>query len=351
MSPTPSSSLTRRQALKLTGAALGAAALASCEKAPASSTAASSAPGAAPSATPANPNEEYVWISANAHLPLFVAYDHPALFQVGKELGVKVTIAGPDTVDIPQMIAVIEQTTARRPSGMMVVGWADAALRPSIDRAIDSGIPVVCVDADVPSSKRAAFIGTDWRDIGMVQGREMLKALNGKKGEVALIGLIDQFIDQKAFEGFRSVVEPAGLTVLEPQDDKGNPAESTRVATNILLAHPNLVGIAGFDSESGPGIGRAIKELGKTGKIIATTVEAEDQVLRYIKEGVITCGIRQKRQLFTYQGVKALHDIVHTKLQFTPDDKRAGIMPIPVNYSTGLIPVTKENVDLFLNAG
>src|SRR5262245_51937325 len=70
-----------------------------------------------------SPEEEYVWLSANAHLPLFVAHDHPALFQVGRELGVRVTIAGPDTIDIPSLIAAIEQTTARRPTGMIVVGW------------------------------------------------------------------------------------------------------------------------------------------------------------------------------------------------------------------------------------
>ena len=106
-----------------------------------------------------------------AGLPLFVAHDHPALFQAGRELGVRVTIAGPDTVDIPGLVAAVEQTAARRPTGMMVVGWDPSALIPAIDRAVESGIAVVCVDADVPGSKRQAFIGTDWRDLGVRQGR------------------------------------------------------------------------------------------------------------------------------------------------------------------------------------
>lgn len=344
-------SIDRREALKLTGALVGTATLASllgCEKKSDPTVAATpSSPSPAPTA---NPEEEYVWISASAHLPLFTAYDHPALFQIGRELGVKVTIAGPDNVDIPQLVATIEQVAARRPAGMMVVGWADSALAPAINRAVDQGIAVVCVDADVPSSRRAAFIGTNWRDIGIIQGQEMLKALNGRKGKVGMIGLIDQFIDQQAFEGFRSVLVPAGLTVLEPLHDTGTPTEAARVATGLLLSHPDLVGIAGFDSESGPGIGQAIKELGKAGKVIATTVEAEAQVLRYIKDGIITAGIKQKRELFTYQGVKALYDMVHSKLKFTADDRRAGIVPIPVNYSTGVIPITRDNVDFFLGA-
>jgi hypothetical protein len=35
----------------------------------------------------ATSDEEYVWLSANANLPLFVAHDHPALRLVGEELG------------------------------------------------------------------------------------------------------------------------------------------------------------------------------------------------------------------------------------------------------------------------
>lgn len=297
---------------------------------------------------PAAGDEEYVWLSANANLPLFAGRDHPALFKAGEELGVKVTIAGPNTVDIPGLVAAIEQTTARRPAGMMVVGWDSHALIPAINKAVESGVPVVCVDADVPASKRLAFIGTDWYELGIRQGEAMVKALQGRRGAVALLGLIDQSIDQQAFSGFRGVAEKAGLTVLDPQHDRGSQAEATRVAAAILQAHPSLVGMAGFDSESGPGMGLALRESGRAGRIVATCVETGGQHLRLLKEGVLTACIGQKRELFTLYGVKALHDLVHATLRMTADDRRAGVTPIPVNYNTGTFTVTRENVDLFL---
>jgi ABC-type sugar transport system substrate-binding protein len=293
-------------------------------------------------------DEEYVWLSANANLPLFTAHDHPALRLVGQELGVKVQVAGPNSIDIPSLVAAIEQTAARKPAGMMVVGWDPSALVPPINKAVESGIPVVCVDADVPASKRLAFIGTDWYDLGVRQGEAMVKALAGRRGKVALLGLIEQAIDQQAFAGFRSVAEKAGVVAMEPQQDKGNQAEATRVAAAIIQANPDLVGMAGFDSESGPGMGQAIKEAGRAGKIVATCVDAEEQHLRLVKEGVLTAAIGQKRELFTYMGVKALFELRHSKLRFTSDDKAAGVTPIPVNYNTGTYTVTRENVDLFL---
>lgn len=295
--------------------------------------------------------EEYVWLSANANLSLFAGRDHPALYKVGAELGVRVTIAGPNTVDIPGLVAAIEQTTARRPSGMMVVGWDSNALIPAINKAVEAGVPVVCVDADVPASKRLAFIGTDWYELGVRQGEAMAKALQGKRGEVAMLGLTEQSIDQQAFSGFRSVTEKAGLTVLEPQQDRGNQAEAARVASAILQARPALVGMAGFDSESGPGMGLALRESGRAGKVVATCVETAEQHLRLLKEGVLVACIGQKRELFTYYGVKALHDYVHATLKLTADDRRAGVSVIPVSYNTGTYTVTRENVDLFLGKG
>jgi hypothetical protein len=77
-------------------------------------------------------------------------------------------------------------------------------------------------------------------------------------------------------------------------------------------------------------------------------VEAEEQHLRLLKEGVLTACIGQKRELFTYYGVRALHDYVHTTLQLSQDDRQAGMAPIPVNYNTGTYTVTRANVDLFL---
>jgi ABC-type sugar transport system substrate-binding protein len=335
-------SLTRRRILAA-GGGFFLAGLVGCEKPPGA--ASSSATG---SGSRSYGDEEYVWLSANANLPLFTKRDHPALRVAGEELGVKVTIAGPNTIDIPALVGALEQTAARKPAGIMVVGWDPSALVGPINAIIDSGIPVICIDADVPASNRITFIGTDWYDLGVRQAKGMLQALGGRKGEVALLGLIEQSIDQDAFEGFRSIAEPAGLTVLPPQQDKGSQVEAARVAASVIQAHPKLVGMAGFDSESGPGMGQALKEAGKKGQILATCVDDQEQHLRLCQEGVLTVLVGQKRELFTYLGVKALFEIKHSPLKFTSNDRAAGIWPVPVNYNTGAYTVTRDNVELFL---
>jgi ABC-type sugar transport system substrate-binding protein len=338
---------TRRDVLKFASLTGGAAALGTftgCEQreSPQPSSANSG------SAKTTNANEEYVWLSANANLPLFTAHDQPAARLAAQELGVKVTIAGPNSVDIPGLVAAIEQTAARRPAGIMIIGWDPSGLVPAIDKAVELGVPTITVDADVPRSKRACFCGTDWNEVGVRQAEAMLKALGERRGKVAMIGLVGLDNMERAFAGFRATLEASGCTVLDKQADKGNQTEATRVTAGIISAHPDLVGIGGFDSESGPGLGQALKEAGKAGKIVATCVDAEAPHLRLVQEGVLTACVGQRRELFTYYGLRVLFDLNHTPVKISRNDKKAGILPVPVNINTGTYTVTKETVEYFI---
>ena len=207
---------------------------------------------------------------------------------------------------------------------------------------------MICVDTDAPDSKRLSFIGTNWFDLGIRQAQAMVKALAGRKGKVAMLGLTEHYIDQQAFAGFRSIAEKASLTLMEPQNDRGDSAIAARVAATVIQATPDLVGMAGFDSESGPGIGLAIKEADKSGQIVATCVDAEPAHLNLIKEGVLTAAIGQKRELFTYFGLRVLFELNHSSLKLCADDKAAGICPAPDIVYTGSYTVTRDNVDIFI---
>jgi len=293
-------------------------------------------------------NEEYVWISPHANLPLYKAHDHPALKLAANELGVKVTITGPSTLDMSMFVNMIETTIARRPAGLLISAWDPSVVIAPIAKAFAAQVPVVTVDVDAPTSKRLTFVGTNWFDLGVRQGEAMARALAGKKGQIAMLGLTEQYIDQQAFAGFKSVIEKAGLIAMEPQHDHGDSAIAARVASTLIQSTPDLVGLAGFDSESGPGIGLAVKEAGKVGQIIVTCVDAEPVHLKLIKEGVIIAAIGQKRELFTYLGLRVLFDLNHSPLKFTANDRKAGIFAAPEIINTGSYTVTRENVEVFL---
>jgi ribose transport system substrate-binding protein/ribose transport system permease protein len=96
----------------------------------------------------------------------------------------------------------------------------------------------------------------------------------------------------------------------------------------------------------------SIREGNKVGKIILTTVDAEPEHLRLVKEGVISYLVGQKRELFTSLGAQFLFDMRHKVVPLSGNDARAGVIPIPQTVITGSIEIDASNVSIFLqNAG
>jgi len=126
----------------------------------------------------------YIEVSALGNLDYF--YDHKmGMEMVGKELGVRTEYVGPAEYDMNAMVSAFEQAIAKKPNGLVIVGF-EPSLNAIVDKAIDQGIPVVTVDADLPGSKRLAFVGTGNFGAGEVGGHKMA-SLIGESGKVAIM--------------------------------------------------------------------------------------------------------------------------------------------------------------------
>lgn len=289
--------------------------------------------------------ETYYWISQNSTLPLFAAHDLPALRAVGRQLGVNVRVAGPTTIDLPGFISTINEVCAQHPAGVTVVGW-DPSLAAAVNTCINEGVPTVTDDADLPNSKRLAFIGTNWYQIGVAQAKAMIQATGGT-GEVAMTSIINADNMKQAVAGFKATIAGTGLRLVANEDDGGAAPQAASVTASLLAAHPHLAGIAGFDSESGAGIVRALIEAGKVGKVKVTAMEQTPQFFTTVAKGQVQAIIIQKRELFTYYAIKMLYDYNHNGLHIAGLSKESA-PPIPQNIDTGLLVVTKSNIKQIL---
>ena len=298
-------------------------------------------------ATQVNADEEYVMVTTIVNFPMYFNHDQAAFQRWGIERGVKTSILGPSEWDVQAQIATIEQVIGTRPTGLLING-TDPAIAGAINRAVEAGIPTVVYDSDVPNSKRHAFLGTDWYQIGKLQGEAMAELIGGS-GKVAYMGILGMTNMEAGFQGLLDVfADYPQIEVVGKYDDASNVETAARITSDILSAHPDLAGICGFDAMSGPGIGLAVKEAGKAGKVKVTTVDWEPEHLRLVEQGVIDVLIGQKRELFTWYGAQFLYDMVHDTNQLSANDNRAGITNVPRTVNTGLLRITKENIDLFL---
>ena len=291
-------------------------------------------------------DEEYIMVTTFVNFPMYVNHDQAAFHKWGQKTGVKTTVLGPSEWDIVQQIAVIEQVIPSRPAGLLING-TDPSIAGAINKAVDAGIPTVVYDSEIPNSKRHAFLGTDWYDIGRLQGEAMVELINGK-GKIAYIGLLGQTNMESGFRGLLDVIEKyPDIVVLGKYDSQGSTEHVAKITSDLITANPDLAGLCGFDAITGPGLGLAVKEAGKSGQIKITTVDWEPEHLRLVREGVIQVLIGQKRELFTWYGAQFLYDMVHKTNQLSDDDVHSGITNIPYTVNTGLLKITADNIDLF----
>lgn len=293
-------------------------------------------------------DEEYVMVSTAITMPMYMNRDQRAFKRWGEKMGVKVSILGPADWDVPAQINTIEEVIGTRPTGLLING-TDPAIAQVINKAVDAGIPTVVYDSNIPNARHHAFLGTDWYEIGRMQGEEMVKLINGK-GKVGYMGILGMSNMEAGFQGLLDVLKNyPDIEVVGKFDSKSSVEQAARISSDLIAAHPDIAGICGFDGPSGPGIALAVKEAGKAGKIKVTTVDGEPEHLQLIKDGTIQLLAAQKRELFTWYGAQFLYDMVHHVNPLSNNDAKAGVSSIPYHVNTGLLKITKENVDNFIN--
>lgn len=315
--------------------------------------------GAAPAAAqqsnfgPSDAKEVYYWVSNKANLPLFVQYDYVGMKRIADELHVQVRVAGPTDFDVPGFISAVEQVCAQKPAGVSVVGGWDPSLTEAVNKCIDMGVPTVVDDGDLPTSKRLAYIGTNWTGIGEAQAKVMMARLP-KGGKIAVTSIINADNMREGVKGFTAYLNAHGqgkYTIIANEDDNGDAAKAAEVTASLLAAHPDIAGIAGLDSESGAGIVRALQEAGKKpGEVVVTAMEQTPDFFKTAKQGWTDGIIVQNRELFIYYAVKMLYDYRHNGLRTSGLSAAEGGVAVPPTLDTGVLVVNKDNVGKVLAA-
>ncbi len=267
----------------------------------------------------------------------------------GELFGVKTSFVGPMDGDTNAMVAAFESAIAKRPSGICVMGW-DPGLNPTIEKAINSGIPVVTFNGDLPSSERLTFVGSSNYELGYVGATEYSKMIDGK-GKVALLTLPGNPMFEERTAGFKDgFANFPGVEIVAVGDTQADTIVAVSAAKDILAKTPDLKGFICADSTGAMGASMAIKEMKLTGTIDVMGMDRNTDVLGMIKDGTITASVTQNDVSMMYWAMFSLISAKHVDMPLTTDNSAAGVKVAPSNIYTSVNVVTKENVDLFLQA-
>ncbi len=292
-------------------------------------------------------NQLYVEVSALGNLDYF--YDHKlGLKTAGEIMGVKTEYVGPAEYDIPAMITAFEQALAKpNLKGILVVGFEDTLI-PIINKAVDQGVPVVTLDADLPNSKRLAFVGTGNFNAGY-KGGEKLAELIGRRGKVAIMTRAGQSNLEERIRGYQEALSKYnGIRIIQIVDTQSDPVIAAQVATAVLRKNPDLAGIACVEAAGGIGAAVAASEAGVADKLKIVAMDRGNDILEQIEKGVISATVVQQTALMPIYGVQILYNLANNNVPITSDNAKAGVTGVPEIIDTGVVIVDKSNCKYFM---
>lgn len=292
--------------------------------------------------------EEYIYVSCMGNLEFFNAHKFGWKW-AGEKLGVKTTYVGPAEYDLNAMIGAFDQAIAKQPKGIVVFA-VEPSLIPSINKAVDAGIPVVTILGDLPNSKRLSFVGSHQYTLGFEGGKRLAEAIGGK-GKIAVLSIpgVQMFDDRET--GYRAAFkEYKDIEVVQVGDTKADTVTAINTAKSIMLRHPDLAGFACTDSTGGIGSATAVEETGQVGKVKIVAMDRNSDILQKIDKGVITGTVVQNDAGMPFWALMLLYNANRFQPPLTSDNSGAKVNAHTSSIFTSINYADKSNLKWFLDA-
>jgi len=294
-------------------------------------------------------SERYVFVATNISLPYWQEAQ-AGFLDAAKALGVKGELIGPTAYAPNAELVMFRQIVEEHPAGICLSAARPEIFQAEIDKAVAQGIPVICVDADVPDSKRVLYIGTD----NFKAGRESLKqmaALVRRNGSIAVITIPGQRnLDDRVAGVAEALKNFPAIKLTKILDDKGDVESASDQVSELIRKKGKVDGFICLEAAGGSGAAGALHGLHMEGQLPIVAFDDDPETLDWIDSGAISATITQKPYVMSYYGLKFLDDLHHNAVHQSKDWRTALAPPMPTFVDTGTVVVDKSNLKLYREA-
>jgi ribose transport system substrate-binding protein len=251
--------------------------------------------------------------------------------------GHTLTFSGPASESaIADQVSLVENAINRKVAGIVLAPSDPDALVPAIKKAWQARIPVVLIDSMVSDAGKAyyqSFLATDNRLAGELCAKALIAKV-GTTGKVAIMSYVAGAGSEVGrVGGFRSYLEKnSKLQVVGPFYSQSQMATALNQATDVLASNTDLKGIFGANEPTAVGMGRALVQSGKAGKVVAIGFDGNEDLQKFVKDGTLEAIAVQGSYQMGHLGVKTVADVIAGK-------------KVDKFVDTGVVMVTKGNLD------
>ncbi len=237
---------------------------------------------------------------------------------------------------IADQVNLVENAINRGVAAIVLAPSDPEALAPAVKRAYEAGIPVAIVDsglADAAKGTYQAFLSTDNCAAGELVAKTMIDEVGGE-GKVAVMSYVAGVGSEIGRVGcfVKYIENNSKIELVGPFYSQSQMATALNQTTDILAANDDLVGIFGANEPTAVGMGRALVQSGKAGKVTAIGFDGNGDLQDFVRDGTLKATAVQGSFQMGELGVKAVIDVLNGE-------------KVEPFIDTGVVLVTKENID------
>jgi simple sugar transport system substrate-binding protein len=245
---------------------------------------------------------------------------------------------------VAEMVNATKTAISAKADGIALAVVDKNAFNAPVDQALSAGIPVVSYNADGakddPGTNRLAYIGQGLYDSGFQLGQRALASGLASGDVVGFIATPGALNIQPRIDGASDAIKQSGKPIkFTPVGTNADVTKGLSIIDAYAQGHPNLTGMLAVDAGSTQAVGQVVQKykMRDKGLKVAGGFDLVPETLQAIKGGSLDYTIDQQPYLQGFLPVLYLYMY-----------KLSGGLVFPSETNTGLLFVTKDSVDPYL---
>ena len=274
--------------------------------------------------------------------PFYIVLSDTAKSIAAKNPSIELTVIAPTAqTAIEEQVKIIEDLTQKKVNLIAIASSNWDSLTPSLIKAREAGIEIVLIDRVIPLTgvDAVSALGSDEIEGGEFVGDFINKIFGGKANIAILSGVAGSYHAERRTEGYKNKAgNVAGIKVVSNQPANWDRGVAMSTAENILQAQKDLDVIWGQNDNMALGAMTAVEAAKRQDKVKIIGYNGDKEALEMVKAG---------RMLATFksQPIAIAEALMNEIVPNLIAGKRSSVKSA---YPIHVVPVTKDNVDTFL---
>ncbi len=247
------------------------------------------------------------------------------------------TFQGPASESaIADQVNMVENAINRKVAGIVLAPSDPDALVPAVKKAWEAHIPVILIDSQLAKGSNQyyqSFLATDNKNAGELAAKELIQKV-GQTGKIAVMSYVAGAGSEIGrVGGFTDYIKAnSKLEIVGTFYSQSQMATALNQTTDVLTANADLKGIFGANEPTAIGMGRALVQTGKAGKVVAVGFDGNEDLQGFVKDGTLAAIAVQGSYQMGELGVENVLKIINKG-------------KVDKFVDTGVVLVTKDNID------